>query len=250
MDEVLAVGDAEFQKKCLHKMEDISHAGRTVLFVSHSMHAVTRLCSRCVLLNQGRIEMDGTPAKVANAYLSHGATITASREWPESATAPGDGVTRLRAVRVRSDKGELVDVIDIRKPVGIELEYEILKPDLKFLPHFAVSDQNDSLVFVAVDLDPEWRGRPRPPGRYVSTGWIPGNLLNEGPVHVGAMIATLEPDANHVFVEEAVSFHVMDDLGATNTARGDYKTSIDGMVRPQLEWKTTRVGDLGSGLQG
>jgi len=240
VDEVLAVGDAEFQKKCLHKMGDVSHAGRTVLFVSHNIQAVTRLCSRCVLLHQGRVKMDGSAIEVANAYLSSGAVSTARREWPDPASAPGDEVVRLRAVRVRSATGELIETTDIRKPVGIELEYDILRPGYKFLPHFSLRNQDGVELFTAVDLDPAWRERVRPAGRYVSTGWIPGNLLVEGFVYADAVLLSLDPDKVHAVLEDAVAFMVLDDLPAKDTSRGDYHKPMTGALRPALDW-TTKV---------
>ena len=240
VDEVLAVGDAEFQKKCMNKMNDVAHEGRTILFVSHNMQAVTRLCSRCIFLEKGTVKLDGDSNQVANAYLSQGATTSAVREWSDLSTAPGTEVVRLVGVRVKSEKGEAVDTIDIRKPVGIELEYQILQSDHVFLPHFALRNQDGALLFVAVDLDPEWRGRPRPPGRYVSTGWIPGNFLAEGLLSVQAYMLTLNPESGHFAVEDAVAFRVVDDITATDTARGDYNKPMPGLVRPRFKWVTER----------
>ncbi len=252
VDEVLAVGDAEFQKKCLQKMGDVAQGGRTVLFVSHNMQAVTRLCPRCILLHEGQIKLDGPSAQVANAYLNSGVSTSAAREWPDISSAPGDEVARFRAVRVRSGKGEVVEAIDIRNPVRIELEYEIMKSGHKFLPHFALWNQDGTVLFVAVDVDPEWRGRQRPPGRYVSTGWIPGNLLAEGLIYVQAVLISLDPETVHAIVDEAVAFRVLDDLTATTTARGDYPNPMPGVVRPLLEWTTTfvpRHSDTASSLR-
>jgi lipopolysaccharide transport system ATP-binding protein len=238
VDEVLAVGDAEFQKKCLDKMDAVGHAGRTVLFVSHNMQAITRLCSRCVLLNEGRIKLDGPSTEVANAYMRAGITTTAAREWPDTAAAPGDQVVRFCAVRVRSERGEVVETIDIREPVGIELEYEVLLPDHVFLPHFSVRNQEGAHLFVGVDVDPTWRERGRPPGRYVSTGWIPGNLLAEGLMSVQAVLMSLNPPVGHAIVDDAVGFRVLDDLTARDTARGDYLYAMPGLMRPMLRWTT------------
>lgn len=239
VDEVLAVGDAEFQKRCMAKMDDVAHAGRTVLFVSHNMQAVTRLCPRCVLLHNGQIQLDGPSVQVADAYLNTGITTTASRTWPDIASAPGDELVRLRAVRVRAGEGEVVDSIDIRKPVGIELEYEVLASGLKLLPHFALRNQDGTVLFVSVDVDPDWRGRRRPPGRYVSKGWIPGNLLAEGFIYVQSVIISLDPEITHLIVEDAVAFRVVDDLTAKDTARGDYGKPMPGELRPLLEWTTS-----------
>jgi len=241
VDEVLAVGDAEFQKKCLDKMDHAGHTGRTVLFVSHNMQAVTRLSQRCVLLEQGTVKLDGPAQRVAAAYLSSGVGMTAVREWADLAAAPGDGVVRLRAVRIRSVEGELVDTVDIRRPVGVELEYEILKPGYVFHPHFGLRNEDGVVLFVAQDVDPAWRRRRRPPGRYISTGWIPGNLLAEGAMSVSVTLMTLEPENHHADVVDAVLFRVIDSLSAKDTARGDYPRPIPGVMRPLLQWTTTHV---------
>ena len=93
------------------------------------------------------------------------------------------------------------------------------------------------LAFVAIDQDSTWRGRTRPTGRYMSTGWIPGNFLAEGTMLVGAIMRTVRPDEFHFQALEAVAFQVIDHPGG-DTARGDYSRSIPGVVRPLLEWTT------------
>src|SRR6185369_5415883 len=98
VDEVLAVGDARFQRKCLNKMQAIGDGGRTVLFVSHDMSAVTRLCPRTILLDGGRVLRDGSSHEVVGAYLSSDLGTTAAREWPDLTRAPGNDIVRLRAV--------------------------------------------------------------------------------------------------------------------------------------------------------
>jgi lipopolysaccharide transport system ATP-binding protein len=238
VDEVLAVGDAAFQKKCLDKMDDAGHTGRTVLFVSHNMQAVTRLSSRCVLLDDGRVAMDGDARRVASAYLSSGSGACSVREWPDLRTAPGDHVARLAAVRIRSERHDIADTIDIRRAVGVELEYEVLEGGHIFHPHFGLRNEDGVMLFVAQDVDPAWRRRRRPPGRYVSTGWIPGNLLAEGCVSILVVLMTLEPEHAHAIVPDAVLFRVVDDLSATDTARGDYPRPIPGVVRPLIQWTT------------
>jgi lipopolysaccharide transport system ATP-binding protein len=238
VDEVLAVGDASFQRKCLDKMDDAGRHGRTVLFVSHNMQAVTRLSSRCVLLERGELKLDGPPHRVASAYLSAGVATSAVREWSDPSSAPGDGVVRLRAVRVRSEEGDLIDVVDIRRGVGIELEYEVLEEGYILHPHFVVRNQDGVVLFVAQDVDPTFRGRRRSPGLYISTGWIPGNLLAEGSHSVDPVIMSLEPEAPHLHARDAVLFRVVDPLHAKDTARGDYPRPIPGVMRPLLRWTT------------
>jgi lipopolysaccharide transport system ATP-binding protein len=237
VDEVLAVGDASFQRKCLNKMQDVGQQGRTVVFVSHNMPAITRLCERTILLDEGRVLQDGPSHQVVGAYLNSGLGTTAAREWRELANAPGNDIVRLCAVRVRTEDGQVADALDIRQPVGIELEYEVLTPGHTLLPHYSLHNQNGVYVLTGLDQDPAWRRRPRPPGRYVSTGWIPGNFLAEGTMIIGAAMRTVEPDTLHFYERDAVAFQVID-CPDGDTARGDYTKPIPGVVRPLLKWTT------------
>ena len=123
VDEVLAVGDGEFQKKCLDKMDNVGRSGRTILFVSHNIQAITRLCNRSILMAQGQIRMDGPSDQVANVYANSGVNIAAVREWKDLKEAPGDDVARLCGVRAISEAGMPLESFDIRSTIGIELEY-------------------------------------------------------------------------------------------------------------------------------
>jgi lipopolysaccharide transport system ATP-binding protein len=98
------------------------------------------------------------------------------------------------------------------------------------------------MVFVAIDQDPEWRGRPRPPGRYTSTGWVPGNFLAEGTMLIGPTMRTIEPDLLHFNEADSVAFQVIDSPGG-DTARGDYTKPIPGVIRPLLKWDTEYHGE-------
>lgn len=237
VDEVLAVGDASFQKKCLNKMQDVGQEGRTVLFVSHNMPAITRLCPRTVLLDEGKIVRDGSSHQVVSAYLGSGLGTTAAREWPDGSKAPGNDIVHLRAVRVRTEDGRVTDAVDIRQPVGIEMEFEVLKPGYVLVPNYHFFNEEGVYVFVTSDHDPAWRRRPRPAGRYVSTAWIPGNFLSEGSIIVGAAISTMDPVIVHFYERDAVAFQVIDSLDG-DSARGDYAGPMPGVVRPLLRWTT------------
>src|SRR6201988_418024 len=239
IDEVLAVGDAQFQKKCLDKMRDVSQHGRTVLFVSHNMPAVARLCQRAILLDQGRIIPDGPAHKIVGMYLRSDLGTSAAREWRELSTAPGNEVVRLRAVRVRNHNGQITDVIDIRKPVSLEMEYEVLKPGSVLVPSLRLFNEEGIFVFATFDSDSEWRAKPRPVGHFLSQAEIPGNFLAEGSLLVAAAITTMEPLVVHFNETDAVAFHVVDSLEG-NSARGDYAGHMPGVVRPLLPWKTNR----------
>ena len=235
VDEVLAVGDASFQRKCLNKMEDVGRQGRTVLFVSHNLSSVTRLCPRAILVDHGRVVRDGRSHEVVRFYLHSDLGTTAAREWRNEAEAPGNEWARLRAVRVRDDTGAISDKIDIRRPVDLEVEWEVLKPGRVLVPNLHFADQEGLLIFVSSDLDPEWRGRPRAAGRYVSTVRIPGNFLGEGTIVVGAAVSTMDPVEIHFYERDAVAFEVIDALEG-DSARGDYGGDVPGVVRPLLPW--------------
>jgi len=239
VDEVLAVGDASFQRKCLDRMKDVSHHGRTVLFVSHNMPAVTRLCERTILLDEGTILQDDQSQKVVSSYLKSGLGTMAAREWPDAAKAPGNDVVRLCAVRVRTEDGQVTDAIDIRRPVGIEMEFEVLRPGYVLLPNYHVSNEEGVLIFIANDKDPEWQRTSRPVGRFVSTAWIPGNFLSEGTMIIAAAVSTMDPVTIHFFERDVVAFQVIDSLDG-QSARGEYAGPYPGIIRPMLQWTTRR----------
>jgi homopolymeric O-antigen transport system ATP-binding protein len=238
MDEVLAVGDAGFQQKCLNKMHEIRQQGRTILFVSHDMAAITRLCKRVVLLEAGRIACDGEPREVVAHYLSSSLKTGAAREWLDPLAAPGDEVVRLRRVRVRDEAGETIPVVDIREPLGIELTYEVLHEGHALVPVIEFFNEAGVEIFSTHDTNPEWRRQVRPRATYTSTVWIPGNLLAEGSLvgHVSIM-SHFPATILHAYERNAVAFQVVDSP-AGDSARGDYIGPMPGVIRPLLRWTT------------
>jgi lipopolysaccharide transport system ATP-binding protein len=238
MDEVLAVGDMSFQQKCLDKMHEIRQQGRTIFFVSHNMPAVTRLCKRVLLMQQGRVVAEGDPRTVVNAYLSSSWQVGAERVWA-GADAPGNDVVRLRRVRVRDERGATTAAVDIRRPVGLEITYEVLRAGQTLTPVVEVYHETGTPLFSAHDTGAEWRRRARPPGTYTSTAWIPGNYLAEGSLLVHASVMSHYPaTALHVEARKVVAFQVID-REQDDTARGDYLGPMPGLVRPRLNWTTT-----------
>jgi homopolymeric O-antigen transport system ATP-binding protein len=237
IDEVLAVGDAQFQKKCLNKMKDVGEHGRTVLFVSHILPAVTRLCSRTILLNGGRVQVDGPTHEVICVYLNTETGAQAERRWVDLKEAPGDEAVRLCGVRVRANDGYVSETVDISEPLQIEIEYEVLQPGHDLRVYFHVFNEEGIEAFLSFDNDSAWVKRPRPLGRYVSKSVIPGNLLSEGRYFIGPTIRTENPSIKRLGVNDAVAFHVIDSMDG-NGARGDSTGNIPGVVRPLLKWET------------
>jgi len=242
VDEVLTVGDSRFQKKCLNKMQDVGQEGRTVLFVSHSMPSITRLCGRTILLDEGRLLQDGPSYQVVAKYLNSGFGTMVAREWPDSAKAPGGKIARLCAVRVKTEQGQITDMVDIRKPVSIEMEYEVLKSGYLLLPYHHFLNEEGVHIFHAHCSDPEWQRRPRLKGRYMSTVWIPGNLLSEGTVFVSSGITTLDPTIKQFHEHDVVAFQVVDSLDG-QSSRGDWAGPMGGVVRPLFKWTTQFTPD-------
>ncbi len=239
VDEVLAVGDAAFQRKCLAKMEDVRHHGRTVLLVSHNMSAVTRLCQRALLISGGTLVQDGPASEVATTYLLTNLRVPAQREWTDGTEAPGNDVVRLRAMRVVGATGAMVEAADIRRPVGIEMTYEVLKPGYCLVPKYEIFNDTGTCLFSSFDVQSGWRSRIHDLGTFSTVAWIPGNLLAEGTVLVTASVFSPEPQRTHFRQRDAVAFQVVDSL-EPDTARGGWEGKVDGAVRPLLEWATTR----------
>jgi lipopolysaccharide transport system ATP-binding protein len=236
---VLAVGDAEFQRRCLGRMQEFGASGRTVLFVSHNMQAVARLCDRSLLFDDGRIVRDGPSSEVVAAYLQSGYGSGSYQAWPDLETAPGNSTAKMAWVRVVQD-GETVDTADVRRPIGIEIAFRILRPGPPLLPKLKLSSGDGDVVFNALDTDPRW-SEPIMPGEYVSTAWIPGNLLNEGffTVDVGVCEAGVKLHA-YTGAANVVSFNVHDP-GEGDSSRGRFTGRLRGNVRPLLEWTTTEL---------
>jgi lipopolysaccharide transport system ATP-binding protein len=233
-------------------MHDIAQEGRTVLFVSHGMGDIKRLCQRAILLVSGSVWHDGPAAEVVDVYLNYmNQAATAGRpavpaikrsgatwECPSLAHAPGNDIVRLRSTRVVTEDGQMADAVDVRKSVGIAIEYDVLTPGHVLVPNYHFYNEESFCVFVAHDCDPQWRGRPRPAGRYRSAVWIPGNFFNEGRLTVGVAMSTHQPVVVHFYVLDAIAFTVVDSREA-DTARGDYHAGpMPGVVRPLLPCTT------------
>ena len=235
VDEVLAVGDAEFQARCLGRMEEFGNSGRTVIFVSHNMQAVAQLCDRAILLEGGRLVREGPSEEVVAYHLQTSAGAGSTRTWSAD-EAPGDDLVRLRSVRIVDEDGDSVDYVDVRRPVGIELAFTVLHgggPPV--VPKLKVTTAG-RVAFNAMDIDSRWHDSA-PPGDYVATAWIPGNLMNEGLISVDAAVCSIDSPKlhHHVSVHEAVSFHVQDPTEG-DSSRGTFTGQWRGVVRPLLDW--------------
>jgi lipopolysaccharide transport system ATP-binding protein len=223
-------------------MEDVRHHGRTVLLVSHNMSAVTRLCQRALLISGGALAQDGPASEVATSYLLTNLQVPAGREWTDRTDPPGNDVVRLRAIRVVDDSGALVESTDIRRPVGIEMTYEVLKPGYCLVPKYEIFSDTGICLFSTFDTQAGWRSRFHDLGTFSGVVWIPGNFLAEGTVLVTASMFSPEPQRTHFRERDVVAFQVVDRLDP-DTARGGWEGPVEGVVRPLLEWTITRRDD-------
>lgn len=236
VDEVLAVGDLRFQKKCLAKMHDAGHSGRTILFVSHNMAAVTRLCSRGLLLEQGQVVADGNVGDVVSKYLTSSLGASAVREWPDPRTRPGrDGFKVLR-VEVATSDGP-TNLARVSDELTISITFCTQEPGMHF--RIVAILQTQGVVAFAT-LQPR-EERYESPGRYCSRVVVPAHLLAEGEYTVDlSVIASRGSKAHLCRVEDAVAFQIFDPMQG-DSARGDYAEGLAGVLRPKLPWRTERV---------
>jgi lipopolysaccharide transport system ATP-binding protein len=247
VDEVLAVGDSAFQRKCLDKMHDVGQHGRTVFFVSHNMPAITRLCGRAIMLSQGQLVADGTPQQVVGTYLTSGLGTTAHREWPLE-EAPGNEFARLRAVRIINESGTVTEALDIRRPIGIEIEFDVINSGKVLVPNFTITNEEGVCICHPHDWQADWRRKPRPVGRHRRISWIPGDFMAEGTFIVDIALSSYDPIVVHFHERHAVAFQVIDGRSG-DSARGDYAGHLPGVVRPVLQWTDGAVDSNGSHAQ-
>lgn len=237
VDEVLAVGDLAFQRKCLNKMRDISEHGRTIIFVSHNMQAVTRLCSRAIWIENGIVKQDAAAKDVVSNYLNSQTETSSQKIWKNLADAPGNEIAKLRGVRVFDKNDDGTSAFDIRQPVFVEMTYEVLQNGQILMPGFQLFNEENVCVFTSKDLDEKWRREMRPKGIYESRATILANFLAEGNFYISVSLMTYEPLNVHFNERDAVAFLVTDSLDG-DSARGDFAGQIEGLVRPILDWET------------
>jgi lipopolysaccharide transport system ATP-binding protein len=242
VDEVLAVGDASFQRKCLGKMQAVASGGRTVLFVSHNMAAISRLCTRAILLTHGTVAADGPVSQVAAIYAGgmNGEKPT-EVDYRVRDKQPGTEHVRLLAARLIGDQVDS-PTIDIRRPFSVQMEFEVLSDRYALNPNVHLFNEEGACVFVNSDgYIPEFQ-KPRRPGIYRSTVTVPGNFMAEGMFSVDVAISTLDPVIVHVWEKGIFTFRIHDP-GEGDSVRGLFAGSIPGSVRPMLSWTTERLDE-------
>ena len=234
VDEVLAVGDAEFQKKCLGKMQDVAASGRTVMFVSHNMTNIMQLCNNGILLHSGKIIAYGPVEKTATKYMDFGLEQNAEAVW-KIEEAPGNEIAKVHSLRILDPKSHVCGDHLISNSIIIEMEFSCEEAGTRLNPSYHVMNMFGDCVFATSNIhDPEWGKKLLSQGTYRSRCIIPAHLLNDGQYRISAFVVK---DAHTVVAsaEGCASFSVLDD----GMARGDYTGTWIGQIRPLLSWDVT-----------
>jgi len=233
VDEVLAVGDASFQKKCLNRMQDVGQEGRTVLFVSHNMPAIRSLCSRAILLDQGVIQYQGETRQVVQHYLGSDDRLLGQRVWTDK-DRPGNHAFHLKSVKLRNASGEEVSAINISEEARIEIEYELIQEGGRAQFSLMLYDADGYCVFSSMsNTEPNFYGKPMGTGDYSSSCHLYGNLLNAGRFHV-SLTGSSTYWTDSFTIDCVISFDAIDD----GVLKGDYYGVSGGVVKPKLSWET------------
>ncbi|MDP2690689.1 MAG: ABC transporter ATP-binding protein, partial [Deltaproteobacteria bacterium] len=234
VDEVLAVGDAAFQKKCLGRMGTVAQEGRTVIFVSHNMGAITQLCKRALWIEGGGLKRSGPSAEIVTEYLSSGTTGNAA--WVNPSAAPSGSEARLKAARLLARDGVPSAVFAYTQPFRMEVEYDVLRRVRDLTVTCLLYDSQGNIVFETMDTDmPEWKGRTREPGRYVGACEVPGRLLKPGRYFLS--IHSFIEYVKMIERQEGVLTFDVSEVGSTS------RPQRRGVIAPSLEWKVTMVDE-------
>jgi lipopolysaccharide transport system ATP-binding protein len=238
IDEVLAVGDATFQRKCLGKMNAISGAGRTILFVSHNMQAVRQLCHRVVWLKNGRVVAVGPAEEMIEHYLAAERQSTSLSLLNEViAQQPPDPAFRLKSVDVLQDNRSTVD-LQSGKPVQIRFEYDVFKSTAGLHVYFLLCDPDGSLIFDSLHNGDAAEHSPVvEQGSYVSVAEIPANFLAARGYELQVQ-AAIQSVRAFFTTPPAVALHVHA-TGIVNRAYSGYSTP--GKIAPLIPWRTEKL---------
>jgi len=236
VDEVLAVGDAAFQKKCLDKMGEVVRGERAILFVSHNMTNVAQLCDRVLLLDSGRVSSIGTAHEVVESYLRRVSGGVPARWWLAD-DAPGDDLIRLRGVYLADDDLRPEGSFALTSEIRLVMEYSVAQPSARLNPVFLVRTLTGLDVFSTSNYeDRDWGDRLHPAGYFRAICRVPQHILNDGSYAVDVLVVQ---DARFIRAEQrhAVMFTVHD-RGET---RGGYTGEWRGVVRPRCGWSTEGI---------
>jgi len=240
IDEVLAVGDLEFQKKCLGKMEEVSKKdGRTILFVSHNMDSIRKFCPTTILMDSGKIISKGSTELVINEYVAKHLETKAEMVWENGVTSFNKEV-KLERAYLHNESGSVLSRFDTTEKIGVTLEYKVLRDDALFTHGINLYNQENTNIFNSHDVTSALRLEKRSIGNYKATAWIPGNLLPEGIFSISVALFLPNPVDIMVHEQDALSFEIFTDFSKLS-ARGNYADDFPGVIRPLIPWEAIKI---------
>lgn len=241
VDEVLAVGDAEFQKKCLGKMSEVGKNGRTVIFVSHNMGAIANLCSKVLVLDHGKEIFFGDTQAGITKYIENRRAESGQKSWGSPEKAPGGENVKLKSVKILSN-GKVTADVSIDKEVQVEICYWNLKEGALLGTDIHLKDELGSYILATADypstnlVKDEWYGKPRPVGLYKTVCTFPANFLNERYYSIDFGVANNRREYE-LNIQDVMSFTGVD----TGEMKKEYNGDWVGLVRPKLSWQTEKI---------
>lgn len=240
VDEVLAVGDASFQNKCIGKMSEVAKQGRTVLFVSHNMSAIRSMCTRAIWLDQGRIVKEGVPDDIVNQYLLESNKQTLCCEWTDEANAPQCKHAILKRVAICNENGQLLEQVMTDCPFVVEIDYKVKRSGTTMGLAVEFYDTENNLIMMSLgNREPYWYGKPMDAREYITRCGVPGKLFNNK--WIVCAIKIFGKGYTEVYrFSELLKFEIMDG----HAGRGDYYGSFPGSIRPDFQWETNLLEDL------
>lgn len=239
IDEVLAVGDMEFQKKCIGKMEEISNQkGRTILFVSHNMNYISSLCTSGLLLSRGQIVLQGPVQKVVSSYISS-ITEKNAQVFYDKKQQPGNDIVKLISVCIVNENEKPTESFSVAEKIGIEMKYEVFKNGYVLWLGHNIYNQAGINVFDTHSINTQHYRTPHKQGIFKSIVWIPSGLLNTGTYFIGSAVFNHLQGVIHFHEKDIVAFRVHDVL-TEDSARGLSGGDFPGVIRPSLDWSIVK----------
>ncbi len=245
VDEVLAVGDAAFRKKCTEKVASIAADGTTVLLVSHNAQSVTAICDRAVWLHGGEKVEDGPATDVITRYLSESIGLAGEREFGDDVRSGGE-VAKLRAIRVRNSRGDVTNTVDVREAFCVEADIEVFKPGCGLVLKLDMNTSDNMGAFSSIDTNnPTWSNEAWSVGHHTVRMWVPGNFLQLDTYPVGAALWQWSPEREVQFAsKDLVCVHVTDSGEGPTSMAGFTTGSFPGPIRPVMEWEMESGGRI------
>jgi lipopolysaccharide transport system ATP-binding protein len=238
VDEVLAVGDAEFQRKCLGKMSDVAHEGRTVLFVSHNMSAIQRLTEETIVLEKGRVVLRAPTAEAVDYYMTKEMSRSGEFTWDEDVTGDGNPFKPI-SLRVVDHQGRVVDQVLSSETFSFEFEYVLQESITGLRVGLYLYTSRGETVLTSFDTDDPHRYETltdRKPGKYISRCRIPEDFLNGGTFVLGVNASTFQ--IRSFFTNEHALTFTVDPTGAPGMQWAEPRR---GPVRPALDWEVAEA---------